>query len=621
MTNLLGQSLGRYHILEQLGEGGMAIVYKAYDTRLERNVAVKVILPQRQFSEKFLKRFEREAKVLAQLSHPNIVGVIDYGEHEGLPYIVMEYIPAGTLKQKIGKPIPWREAARLLAPMARALEYAHKHNIIHRDVKPSNILVTETNQPMLSDFGIAKILETEETIDLTGTGTGIGTPEYMAPEQALSQGIDHRTDIYALGIVFYEMVTGRKPYRADTPLAVLFKHVNDPLPRPKQFIPDLPDFVEQALIKSLAKNPAYRYSTAAEFAVDLEKIAYGQEGDTIAATPFPMGKVIPIVIGGMVLTIFLAVGIAIGSRRNPPGKSITDTPTPFETTPSFTQNPITDTPTPTATITPIQSTTALPGLGSTQISPKDGMAMVFIPEGDFIMGNSADEALANCKKFSNNCERGWFLDEEPSHRVYLSAFWIDQTEVTNGMYALCVQAGFCAMPHKTGSASRSSYYGDSRYQNYPIIYVDWDDARTYCQWAGKRLPTEAEWEKAARGPNGFIYPWGNGDPANGYLNYKGLIGDTTLVGSYPEGTSYYHVFDMAGNLWEWVADWYGENYYVQSPDHNPTGPATGSKRVFRGGAWVEMSNEGDIRTTARASGGPDNANNYIGFRCLQDASH
>jgi len=143
----------------------------------------------------------------------------------------MDYLPGGTLKQRLGKPIPWQEAARLLIPVAEALEYAHEHGIVHRDVKPSNILLTEKGQPMLTDFGIAKILESEETAELTGTGMGVGTPEYMAPEQTSSKSVDQRADIYSLGIVLYEMVTGRKPFIADTPLAVLFKQASEPLPR------------------------------------------------------------------------------------------------------------------------------------------------------------------------------------------------------------------------------------------------------------------------------------------------------------------------------------------------------------------------------------------------------
>ncbi len=309
MSNLIGQSIGRYHITEQLGEGGMATVYKAFDTRLEREVAVKVLLQQRQLSEKFLKRFEREAKALAQLSHPNIVKVLDYGEHEGLPYLVMEYVPGGTLKQKLGKPIPPTEASRLLSPIARALEYAHQHKIIHRDIKPANILLTESGQPMLSDFGIAKILQEEETMDLTGTGVGVGTPEYVAPEQGLGLAVDHRADIYALGIVFYELITGRKPFRADTPMAVVIKQINDPLPRPKEFVRGISDTIEQVVFKALAKRPEDRFQDMGAFAAVLEKLAAGRK--------VSVGKVVrdaqrgPVLIGTSLGSAVLVVGILI----------------------------------------------------------------------------------------------------------------------------------------------------------------------------------------------------------------------------------------------------------------------------------------------------------------------
>ncbi len=268
MENLLGQSLGRYHILEQLGEGGMAIVYKAHDTRLERDVAVKVIRTEKLTIEtmgRTLKRFEREVKSLAKLTHPNIVAITDYGEYDEKPYLVMPYLPGGTLKQKLGKPIPWEESIRLLIPIARALHYAHGQGIIHRDVKPSNILITQSNEPMLTDFGVAKILlDNEETADLTSTGMGVGTPEYMSPEQFQGKGVDARTDIYSLGVVLYEMVTGRKPFQADTPAAVLIKQATEPLPRPKRFIRELPDTMEKILIKALAKNKEDRFSNMAD---------------------------------------------------------------------------------------------------------------------------------------------------------------------------------------------------------------------------------------------------------------------------------------------------------------------------------------------------------------------
>ena len=275
MQNLIGQSLGRYHIIEQLGEGGMATVYRARDNRLDRDVAIKVIrtdLFGSSVLEHMLKRFEREARALAKLSHPNILKVLDYGEHQGAPYIVMEYLPGGTLKEKLaGRNLPWKESIRLLLPIAQALAYAHSEGIVHRDIKPSNILITQSGEPMLSDFGIAKIIEGEKTSELTGTGAGIGTPDYMAPEQGMGQA-DERADIYALGVVLYQMVTGHIPFHADTPMAVLLKKNTEPLPRPTQYVRDLPGGVENVLVKALARDPENRYQTARDLVVAMQNL-------------------------------------------------------------------------------------------------------------------------------------------------------------------------------------------------------------------------------------------------------------------------------------------------------------------------------------------------------------
>lgn len=276
MNSAIGQSLGRYKILEQIGRGGMAVVYKALDTQLQRPVAIKLILPHSQQPENFFKRFEREAYTLARLSHPNILKIFEYGKNGNQPYLVMEYLPGGTLKERLGRQIPWREAAKFLVPIAKALDYAHQEKVIHRDIKPSNILLTQNGQPMLSDFGIAKIiLDNEETADLTGTGVGIGTPEYMSPEQSQGKDVDARTDVYALGVVFYEMVAGRKPYTANTPASVLLKQVTEPLPRPSIFVPNLPAAVERTLIKALAKEPEDRYQSMGEFERALESLSAG----------------------------------------------------------------------------------------------------------------------------------------------------------------------------------------------------------------------------------------------------------------------------------------------------------------------------------------------------------
>jgi tRNA A-37 threonylcarbamoyl transferase component Bud32 len=286
MDNLIGKNLGRYHVIEPLGQGGMASVYKAFDNSLERNVAIKIIRTDKKEGteqDAFLKRFQREAKALAQLDHPYILKVLDYGEQEGTPYLIMPFVRGGTLKGKMGQPMAYREAAALLAPIAQALDYAHQRKIIHRDVKPANILISESNTPLLSDFGIAKILESGEATQLTSTGVGIGTPDYMAPEQWLGKA-DARTDIYSLGVVFFQMVTGRLPFTADTPAGVLLKHMHDPLPRPKTLVPDLPEAVEQVIYKALAKEPENRFQDMGAFAVSLVKLAQGDQTSLAAGS-------------------------------------------------------------------------------------------------------------------------------------------------------------------------------------------------------------------------------------------------------------------------------------------------------------------------------------------------
>jgi len=245
---------------------------------------------------------------------------------------------------------------------------------------------------------------------------------------------------------------------------------------------------------------------------------------------------------------------------------------------------------------------ACAGAAPARISASDGMAEVFIPAGEFLMGSSASDPDA-------------YGGEGPLHRVYLDSFWIDRTDVTNGMYARCVQQGACQPPDRSSSYTRGDYYEDPAYAGYPVIFVTWFDAAAYCFWAGGKLPTEAQWEKAARGNDGRTYPWGSATPDRTLLNYNVQTGDTTPVGAYPAGASPYGVLDMAGNVWEWVADWYEPDYYSHSSQRDPPGPDQGLGRVMKGGSWNVIAQT--ARSAVRGRRTPDYAFDNVGFRCVR----
>jgi len=267
--SLVGQTLGAYRLVERLGQGGMATVYKAYESALGRYVAIKVLPQFFARDPNFLKRFRREAKAVAQLSHPNIVPIHSYGEEGNIIYIAMQFVEGGTLKHGRERIFGAEEALRLLLPITRALGYAHARGIIHRDIKPSNVLLSDGNWPVLADFGLAQMAEA--STKLTGTGVGMGTPAYMSPEQGQGAAVDARTDIYSMGIMLYEMVTGDVPFRADTPMAIVIKHLNAPMPIPHLVNQDIPKEVEEIILKATAKSPDNRYQSADELATSIEQ--------------------------------------------------------------------------------------------------------------------------------------------------------------------------------------------------------------------------------------------------------------------------------------------------------------------------------------------------------------
>ncbi len=286
-TDLTGTTLGNYRVLSPVGRGGMAVVYQGYQASLDRYVAIKVMSHHLADDQTFVDRFQREAAGVAQLRHQNIVQMVDFGLKKDISYMVMEYIDGETLKERLvrhnqsGERMPLPEVICVVNDMAAALDYAHAHHIVHRDVKPANIMLRQEARlaqltggapftGVLTDFGVARMLE---GVQLTGTGATIGTPDYMSPEQARGQGATAASDIYALAIVLYEMLTGELPFTADTPVAVLLQHMQATPPSVLTKVPDLPIHFETILLKGLAKNPEERYATAGQLAEAVTAVA------------------------------------------------------------------------------------------------------------------------------------------------------------------------------------------------------------------------------------------------------------------------------------------------------------------------------------------------------------
>jgi len=456
---------------------------------------------------------------LSSYSHPNVVKVYDFVEQDYLLAMVMELVEGPSLVQYLAKwrgHMPLAEIRKLFQGVLEAVDAGHRQGVIHRDLKPDNILVTgsgESVRPKIVDFGIARILE---GTTYTMTGAFLGTCCYMSPEQVQQpQAADPRSDIYSLGVTLYQMCTGKVPFEGNH-FAVMMAHAHEPPVPPSRLRPELPSELERLILDALAKDPDQRPATCAVFRDRL-----------IAALPTP-------------------------------SLSAPDTEYP-----------------------------KVVRAGTTG-------EMVLIPAGIFRLGK--DRRL-----------------------VYLDAFYIDRMPVTNREFATFLEiTGYRPtdedsarfVPHLLGGKL------NKRQENHPVVYVSLD-ARAFAAWAGKRLPSEAEWEKSARGTDGRKYPWGRTQPSPQYANYGNMDGGTVPIGSHPDGASPYGVLDLAGNVWEWCEDFDDLAFYEDGPPNNPRNEHPGQRLVMRGGSYMFGAHA--LRTYARTSFEPHYRFAGGGFRCARSA--
>jgi len=665
--------LGKYEIIEELGKGGFGTVYKAKDLVLVRIVALKVLHPQMAAELVFVERFRKEACLLASLEHSHIVPVYDFGETEGRFFIAMRYLPSGSLSARIIQQgtFPVAECLEITRQIIKGLSFAHQQGMVHCDIKPGNILFDTSGSVLITDFGLTRAAQESNNSSTSMALTGAGTPSYMPPEMWEGQPITPAVDQYALACVIYEMLTGRKLFDGTTPV-IMRKHFES-----LDLSGDLPDSIRAILEKALQKDPAGRYENLNQMQAALDDMGKakveeeesGEKDDLVnpsfgenyqgliiepqepheaskeesLQTDLPLGPVsgdkpsgpeelvVPVVDqdqdqaddqtiiedqsndqAGVLDAVHSQANQAAQSSKLRkiwvPASIILVLFLSFVAWWVFrlifppSDQPVAES-VQTVDSSSEQSTselikTADPSLqkGSTKVRKIDGMEMVYVPASIFMMGTD---------KMGD--------DEQPMHEVYLDGYWIDKFEVSNGQYAECVAEGECKQPSSIKSNTRESYYGNPAYANYPVIWVRWYDAHAYCQWAGGELPSEAQWEKAARGDEDVrTYPWGEGI-ASSVANYN--TNDTEPVGIHSNYASPYGVLDMAGNVWEWVNDWYEEDYYgSQAEWNNPQGPKATSYKVIRGGSWHTA--EWYVKVSHRYKDFPAGANNSVGFRCV-----
>ncbi len=616
------ERIGDYEIVSSLGRGGFGSVYKARSAS-GNLVALKVLNPQVLDNQKVVKKFFHEAMILAKLDHPNICRLIEFFPDAQNYAIVMDYIEGKELKELLQEQpdglLPFDRAFRIAKQSLAAFQYAHEHGILHRDIKPANIMIDKQGNSKIMDFGIAKVAGAA-THDTAASMLSI---HYTPPERFdPSRDVDARSDIYSLGLVFYELFTGRRPFDVEETSQIMFWHLNEIPESPSTYVAGLPEEVSSAIEKALEKDPDDRFQAFGEFSdaigeglpgfdytaqlSDNEATSFDQTVATSIIEPKSIkpkrpkkkkgrGLPVPLVAGisSAALIVLLVGGFLAYKIVMPTGQQDQLTSTVREA--------------PTIAV----EGGSLNTKGFTEIThEKDNSVMIFIPAGQFTMG-------------SDN-----YSSERPVQTISLDSYFIDKYPVTNSQFRKFVEeTGYVTDAEKNDSGKvrmgrRMKEFTGATWKmpnastpiegkdDHPVSQVSYNDAIAYCEWAGKDLPTEAQWEKAARGPNGSTYPWGNSDPDDTTANFAdSFIDGTTPVTAYERGQGYYGAFDMAGNLYEWCKDWYVDG---QRQPENPTGPDTATMRVLKGGSFSEGIDS--MRSSNRISDEPASSAVIYGFR-------
>ncbi len=576
-ASLGGMVVGAYTLRAPLGQGGMGSVWLAdrSDGRFSGLAAVK-LLNISLIGRDGEARFRREGSILARLRHPNIARLIDAGLSPlGQPYLVLEHVDGLRIDhycESRGLAIP--ERIRIFLEVLDAVAHAHANLIVHRDVKPQNVLVEPDGNPRLLDFGLARVAD--EGTKLTQTGDVLGTPAYMAPEQA--RGVSTATmgpptDVYALGVLLYELLTGRCPFEATTVISLLALVIKTDPVWPSVARPEVPLALDAVVRVAMSKRVEDRYATAAEMRDDLERFL--RDEPTVAGTKLGLTRSRSrgaLAVGvGAVLLVVVALAVAVALRRVEPAPTSTSTST--QTTTSTSDVPSKRAPLESPEVRrwkelPLPDGVRLGEAVGEYVAATDGSPLVWIPPATFTMGS--EEALK---------PEG---QDSPSHRVRITrGYFIGKHEVTWAQYRRFCEATGRALPDLPEGTPAD-------HELHPVVNVSFDESLEYTRWAGLRLPTEAEWELAARGTDARPHPWGREPPSPARCAFRAP--SSVPVDSLPLGASPFGCLHMAGTAWEWVADRFRMDYGVLDRSEtavDPTGPSEGEAFVQRGGAFTD----------------------------------